>query len=301
MDVRATADLETFVEVVDAGGFSPAARRLGLSQPAVSRRVAALERRLGTQLLSRLGRRLRLTPAGQDLHERCRPLLVELRRIEREASGSKAAGGTLRVTAPPALARRLIVPGLVEFHRRHPDVRIALDTSERFAELADGGFDVALRLFTPGRHADLVARRLASFPVLVCAAPAYLARRGTPRAPAELASHDCLVLAATREHAVWTFAMGSGREPVRVTGPLATNDVDALRAAAVSGLGIALLPSFAAGDELRARRLKRLLSGHELPEVPLFAVHGEARTVSRRTRAFLDFVTASARKAGSGG
>jgi len=297
--VRAMADLETFVEVIDAGGFSLAARRLGLSQPAVSRRVAALERRLGTQLLTRIGRRLRLTPAGQDLHERCRPLLVELHRIEREASGGKAAGGTLRVTAPPALARRLIVPSLVDFHARHPDIRIALDTSERFAELADGGFDVALRLFTPGRHADLMSRRLAAFAVVVCAAPAYLARRGTPRTPADLASHACLILAATREHAVWSFARGSGREQVRVTGPLATNDVDALRAAAVSGLGIALLPSFAVDDELRARRLKRLLSGHELAEVPLFAVHAEARAASRRTRAFLDFVAAAARKAGS--
>ena len=298
MDVRATADLETFVAVIDAGGFSLAARHLGLSQPAVSRRVAALERRLGTQLLSRIGRRLRLTAAGQELHQRCGPLLAELRRIERAASADRGTAGTLRVTAPPALARRLVVPGLVDFHARHPEIRIALDTAERFAELADGGFDVALRLFTPGRHADLVTRRLASFAVVPCAAPAYLARRGTPRTPADLAAHDCLILAATREHADWSFR-GDGRDQVRVTGPLATNDVDALRVAAVSGLGVALLPAFAVDDDLRARRLRRLLPGFEPPPVPLYAVHGEPRGAPPRTRAFLDFVAAAARRAGN--
>lgn len=289
--MRSTADLETFVAVVDAGGFSPAARRLELSQPAVSRRIAALERRLGTQLLVRLGRRLRLTPAGHALHDRCRPLLQELRRVERDASAASVGAGALRVTAPPALARRLVVPGLAAFHRAHPDVRLVLDTSERFADLAEGGFDVALRLFTPGRYADLVTRRLASFPVIACATAGYLARRGTPRVPATLAEHDCLVLAATREHATWSFR-GVARDDVRVTGPLATNDVDALRIAALAGLGVALLPTFVVAADLRARRLRRVLPGHEPPPVPLYVVHGELRGAPPRTRAFLDFLAA---------
>lgn len=290
--MRGTADLETFVAVVEAGGFSTAARRLGLSQPAVSRRVAALERRLGTQLLSRIGRRVRLTPAGSDLHERCRPLLSELRRIEREASARDAASGVLRVTAPPALARRLIVPRLPELRARHPEMRVVLDTSERYADLAAGGFDVALRLFTPGRYADLVTRRLASFVVVPCAAPAYLRVRGTPRVPEDLAGHDCLVLAATREHALWSFGRG-GRNDVRVTGPLATNDVEALRVAALAGLGIALLPSFLVDDDVRARRLRRVLPGFEPSAIPLYAVHAEPRGASPRTRALLDFLAAA--------
>ena len=296
--MRATEDLETFVAVVDAGGFSLAARQLDLSQPAVSRRIAALEARLGTQLLVRVGRRLRLTPAGRALHERSRPLLIELRRVEQDASTTAASlGGTLRVTAPPALARRLVVPGLAELHARHPEVRIALDTSERFADLAEGGFDVALRLFTAGRYADLVTRRLASFPVLPCAAAAYLSRRGTPRVPADLAAHDCLVHAATRAHASWVFRGSAGKEEVQVGGPLVTNDVEALRIAALGGLGIALLPSFVVGDDVRARRLRRVLPGFEPPPVPLFAVHGERRGVAPRTRAFLDFLADAVKRA----
>lgn len=286
------SDTETFVAVVDAGGFSAAARILARSQPAVSRRVGALETRLGVRLLVRSTRRLRLTEAGAAYYERCRRLLAELADADADAAASaRLPRGVLRVTAPPLLARRRLVPRLDAFLARWPELSLELTLAERVADVVEEDFDCAVRLFDPGRQPGVIARRVGGLAVVTCAAPAYLAARGTPRRPADLAAHECLVQLTRPPRQHWSF----GAERVAVRGRLRTTDVEALCIAAVGGLGIARLPAFLVDDDVRAGRLRPLLTRWRPPPAPVFAVYRERRHLPARVRVFIEFLAAALR------
>lgn len=285
------SDAEVFVSVVDSGGFSAAARRHGITQPAISRRIAALESRLGARLLVRSTRRFALSDAGRVYYERCRRLLADLAEAEQEvAARSTAPRGVLRVAAPPLFARRVIVPRLADFVRRYPDVTLELVLAERYVDVVDEGFELAVRLREPAAGAAMVARRVGFFRSVVCCAPSYLDSRRPPRLPADLVEHACIVHAATSTRDEWTFRDATGTQTVRVRGPLRTNDVDAIHAAARGGVGVALLPSFAVADDLATGALVRLLPSYTLPTVPVWAVHAGGRHRSARVRVFLDWL-----------
>jgi DNA-binding transcriptional LysR family regulator len=291
------SDAEVFVSVVDSGGFSAAARRHGVTQPAISRRIAALEARLGARLLVRSTRRFALSEAGRVYVERCRRLLAELAEAEREvAARSTSPRGVLRVAAPPLFARRVIVPRLADFFRRHPDVTLELVLAERYVDVVDEGFEVAIRLREPAAGAAMVARRIGFFRSLVCCAPVYLRGRRPPDVPADLAEHACIVHAATSTRDEWTFRDANGTQTVRVRGPLRTNDVDAIHAAARAGVGIAALPSFAVPDDLAAGTVAPLLASFTLPQVPVWAVHAGGRHRSARVRVFVDWLAKAIRR-----
>lgn len=256
--------LHWLVVLAQQGSFTAAAERLGVSKAAMSQRVAELERVAGVALVRRTTRSVRLTEAGQRLVDDTRASFEQI--AESFAQVRDLAGlprGLLRVTAPVALARQQLVPLLADFLRQYPEVRLELDLSDRISSLATEGFDLAIRHTAnpPDTH---VAWTLCSTRSLLVATPAYLGRHGSPQLPQELARHNCLHYPRSHETPAWTFesnrpAEASERVTVQVSGSLAANNSEALRDAALAGLGIALLPDFSAQDSLRAGKLVELL------------------------------------------
>jgi DNA-binding transcriptional LysR family regulator len=295
-------EAEVFVAVVDAGGFTAAARALGMTQPAVSRRVTALEARLGTRLLVRSTRRLRLTDAGEAFYERSRVALAELEDAECAAAAEGTElRGRLRLTSPPAFSRAVLVPHLAAFSAAHPAISVELLLTERRLDLADEGIDLAVRIADPGQRAGLVQTRLTTFTMIACAAQSYLSARGNPRAPADLARHACLVQSGSLRHDTWRFERGGKWTSVQVQGALSSNDVDALRLAARAGMGIALLPSFLAEADIRTGALRPLLGRFSSPRIDVYAVYGERRHLPARVRALLDFLVSCLRRGSAPG
>ena len=244
------------------GSFTAAAQRLGVSKAAMSQRIAELERAAGVPLVLRTTRSVRLTEAGQQLADATGSAFSQ---ISTAFAGIKDLAATprgrLRVTAPVALARQQIVPLLPAFLRDHPEVRIELDLSDRLVPLAQEGFDLAIR-HSPAAPETHVAWTLCATRSLLVASRAYLRRRGTPTEPAELGAHDCLHYLRPGEAPAWQLARtdGTGQKlTVPVSGCFAANNSEALREAALAGLGIALLPDFSAQTALRAGKLVPVL------------------------------------------
>lgn len=283
--------LHVFVAVVDAGGFSAAASRLGVTKSAVSRRVAELEDRLGARLLNRTTRRLSVTEAGALFHERAAGVLAALQEAEAEASDANGApGGTLRLAAPVSFGVGHVAPTVAAFMTRHPRIDVEMDLNDRFVDLVEEGFDVAVRV---GRLADsgLIARKLAPVRRFVCASPAYVERRGAPRTADDLKDHDGLAYANLAPADNWRLRGPDGRvASPRVACRLRANNGEALVAAAAAGLGVVVLPDFLVAEELRAGRLVTLLDDHEAPPVDVFVVYPHARHLSSKVRLFVDFL-----------
>ncbi len=255
--------LHWLVVLAQQGSFTAAAERLGVSKAAMSQRVAELERVAGVALVRRTTRSVRLTEAGQRLVDDTRASFEQI--AERFAQVRDLAGsprGLLRVTAPVALARQQQVPLLADFLRQYPEVRLELDLSDRISSLATEGFDLAIRhtASPPDTH---VAWTLCQTRSVLVATPAYLRRCGVPQLPQELAGHNCLHYPRSQDRSAWTLerrdAAAQERVTVQVSGSLAANNSEALRDAALAGLGIALLPDFSAQASLRAGRLVELL------------------------------------------
>ncbi len=246
------------------GSYTAAAQRLGISKAAMSQRVAELERAAGVPLVRRTTRSVRLTEAGQQLVDATQSAFEQIARsFEGVKDLADTPRGLLRVTAPVALARQQMVPRLPEFLRAHPEVRIELELSDRLSSLAQEGFDLAIRhsAAVPDTH---VAWTLCRTDSVLVATRAYLRRRGMPRAPTDLAAHDCLYYPRPQETPAWSFVRrdgpaGADKLTVAVKGPFAANNSEALREAALGGLGIALLPDFSAQSGLRAGKLVAVL------------------------------------------
>ncbi|MDI3511279.1 MAG: hypothetical protein PWQ61_2044 [Betaproteobacteria bacterium] len=246
------------------GSYTAAATRLGVSKAAMSQRIADLERMAGITLVQRTTRSVRLTEAGQRLVDQTRASFEQIEQSfaqVRDLAGSPQ--GLLRITAPVALARQQLVPHLAGFLRRHPEVRLELDMSDRLVNLATEGFDLAVRHTStpPDTH---VASTLCSTRSVLVASKAYLRRTGTPKAPADLANHNCLHYPRGHDIPAWTLERATNAAlPERITlqvhGALAANNSEALRDAALSGLGIALLPDFSAQAALDSGRLVTVL------------------------------------------
>ena len=251
--------MDVFARVASAGSLSAAARELGLSQTMVTKHVAALEHRLGVRLFHRTTRRLSLTEAGRAWLEASGRILAEIAAAEAAISAeSVAPRGVLRLNVPVSFGTRQIAPLLAEFARRAPELKVELGLNDRLVDLADEGWDLAIRI---GVLADssLIARRLAPARTVVCAAPSYLRARGVPRTVAGLGGHDCLGYTLSRLTGARQWSFGRrGEVVVDIAGPLRANNGEALRAAAVAGLGIIYQPSFVVAEELLAGTLVAL-------------------------------------------
>jgi DNA-binding transcriptional LysR family regulator len=281
------AAMATFVQVVESGSLSGAARAIPSSLTSVSRQVAALEAQYGTQLLLRTTRRLSLTDDGRLFYDRAKSVLGELRDIELSLSSRHSKPtGRLRVGAPTLMGRLLIAPLLAEFLRRHAAVSVDLMLVDRAVDMVEEDIHVALRV---GRLRDsqLVARKLADLTMIVCASPDYLRRRGIPETPYDLSKHDCLVFSDTPGAGEWRFkASGKAPRKIQVSGRLWINSLDALVAAAKEGAGIVRVPSWQVAPEIAAGRLQRILTAEELPATPVHLVLPPSRAWPRQRRGY---------------
>ncbi len=285
--------LRVFKAVADAGSFVAAAATLRFSRAAVTKHVTHLEDRLGTRLLQRTTRRVALTEAGARFHERCTHVLADLEEAERDATQVNVEPrGTLRVNLPYAFGTAHVAPLLAEFHRTCPSLRLELWLNDRFVDLIEEGFDLAIRISEALPPSSLVARKLANCRFVVCGAPSYFAQHGEPRGPNELRAHACLgyALSSPLDHD-WSFVCPeSRRHVVHVDGTLRSNSVDLLRAAAVAGAGVAVLPSFVVGEDLKGGRLRAVLTEYALPEYGVFAVYPSRKHLPAKVRAFAEFL-----------
>lgn len=287
------AGIEAFVRVVEGGSFVRAADRLGLSTSALSQRVAELEAYLGARLLNRTTRKLSLTESGQAFFERGVALLADLEEAEQLASSSAASPrGTLKLTCAHAVGVQRLAPAIARFHLKHPDLRFEVVTADRIVDLVDEGFDLAIRIGIIGSD-QLVARRLGTMKLVMCAAPQYLAGRGTPRTAADLAQHDLLTYAYARTPRLWTLRGPDGAAvEVNAGGSLHANSGELLVAAAVAGQGIVLETDFHVASALADGRLVRVLPQYDGGNGDIWAVYPSRRHLSAKVRLFVEHVAA---------
>jgi DNA-binding transcriptional LysR family regulator len=288
MDVLAA--MRVFTTVVDLMSFSKAADKLELSRGMTSRHVSRIEAQLGVRLLNRTTRHLSLTEAGQAYYQRATQVLALVEEADLlAAQGASEPRGVLRITTSMAFGATHLGPALCEFLRRHPQVRVDVGLNDRVVDLIEEGFDVAVRIadrIDPG----LVARALTTARLVACAAPSYLRKRGTPKAPADLAGHNCLTYAATAHPHEWRFRRNGRDSVVKVAGDLHGNNGNILCGAAAAGLGVILQPTFLVHDLLRAKKLVRVLEGWEAPASTIFAVYPNRQFLPPKVRSLIDFL-----------
>jgi len=276
--------------VLDDGTLAAAARRLRRSPPMVSRMLAALEARVGARLIERTTRRLSPTAAGRALAEQARRVLAEYEAAIGQARASETAlGGTLRITAPRLFGRRHVTPLVSAFLAAHPGLRVELELNDRNVDLLEDGIDVAIRI-GPLESSSLVRRQVGVVRRLTIASPAYLARRGRPRRPGELAAHDVVLVPGRDGLMEWRFHAGGAKRAtlVRLAPRLVVNDNDAMLNAVRADHGIGRALSYQVADDIAEGRLARVLVEHEPPPLPVQLMIPSAQHVPQRVRAFLD-------------
>jgi DNA-binding transcriptional LysR family regulator len=286
------ATIEAFVQVAETGSFSEAARRLRSSKSVVSRQVSALEAELGARLVHRTTRSLTLTEAGQGYFGRVGQILADLAEANLAVTQLQSAPrGRLRVNAPMSFGFLHLAQALPDFCALYPDVELDVAMSDRFVDLVDEGYDVAVRIAAL-QDSSLIARRLAPIRLAVCASPAYLKKRGTPLVPQDLRTHACILNSNIASAQEWKFIDRDGKPlSIRVNSQIAINNGDAMRVAALGGLGLTILPTFIIGRDLQAGTLVSVLSDFIPQPLGLHAVYPHARHLSPKVRAFVDFLS----------
>jgi len=288
------SDLAFFALLVKHGSMAAAAQQLGVTPPAVSKRLAAIERRLGVRLLQRTTRRMGLTPEGETYLVEGARVLDQLETLERTVAGSKGVPkGLLRVCSTFGFGRKLIAPGLSKFARKYPEVEVQLHLTDRPVNMIEQAFDLQLR-FGELPDARLTARLLARNRRVLSASPTYLRRAGEPSSPRELAQHACLFIRESEEtFGTWHLRSGSRAETVKVRGPLASNDGECVLDWALDGHGILMRSLWEAAPMLRSGRLRRVLPDWSLPSADIYAVFPTRSHLSAKTRALVDFLLAA--------
>ncbi|MBL6459447.1 LysR family transcriptional regulator [Belnapia sp. T6] len=285
------SDMAAFVRIVETGGLAPAARDLGLTPSAMSKQLARLEARLGVRLLTRTTRRIALTPEGETYLARARDILSLIDAAEQDVTAGRGRpGGLLRVNTGTAFARHRLIPLLPAFFAQYPAITLDLGVTDRRVDFMTEQADVLLRTGALG-DSSLVARKIASGRRIVCAAPAYLDRRGRPATPEELLSHDCLVLRGLARLTAWPFRSATGLQTLTVRGVATTDSAEALRDMALVGLGIIRVSAFLVTRDIAEGRLIPLFEDlHVSEEVAVWAVTAPGRQRLPRVQAFVDFL-----------
>jgi len=284
--------MPVFAKVVETESFTAAAAQLGMSKSAVSKAISALEDRLGARLLNRTTRRLALTEVGRAFYERCARVVAEVEEAEILVTRhQESPRGTLRVNAPVSFGVLHLAPALAAFMRRFPEVAVDIAFTDRYVDLIEEGYDVAVRIAGELEDSSLIARKLADNQMMVCAAPAYWDRHGRPARPDDLAGHVCMTYAYNRVPNEWSFRTADGqRRAVRVAGRLHTNNGDVSLRAALAGLGVVRLPRFICGPYVAAGRLEPVLAEAIPPAAGIYAIYPHNRHLSAKVRAFVDFL-----------
>jgi len=284
------ASMRAFVKVVEAGSFVRGADKLGISTTSASRLVAELEEHLGTRLLQRTTRKLHLTDAGQRYFERASQLLSDIEEAEEEVgSATTTPRGRLRISVGQTFGVRQLSSVFPRFQEKYPEVELEVFATDRRVDLIEEGFDLAVRMSLE-IPATYVARRLCAIRVVVCGSPGYLATRGTPKIPQDLASHNCLTVPSGGFENRWLFEGADGAITVQVRGDYRSDSGDLLRAAALAGQGLVYLPTFIVGEELARGELVPLLREWKTPALEARVVYPTRRFVSAKVRAFTEFL-----------
>jgi len=283
--------MRAFIDVVEAEGFSAAARKIGRSKALLSKYVRELEDELGALLLNRTTRQFSMTEAGHTYYKRAVEIIREIDSLAdtvRESSGD--VRGRIKLSAPRTFADAPIGQSLIDFALEHPDIVLDINLDDRFVDLVEEGFDLAIRI-SRLENSSLIARRLSPFSVRLCASPALIARVGMPQSPQQLASRPCIIDTNGRWLSNWPFKGDSGEMlSVAVSGPIEVNSPLAARAAAVSGLGFSILPDFIAAPEIEAGNLVALMDDRMYSGGGIFAVYPHRRYLPAKVRVFVDFL-----------
>lgn len=283
-------DLGVFAAVAEGEGFSPAARRLGVSKAMVSTAITRLEARLGVRLFHRTTRRVSLTEAGAAALPHAQRALLAARDAEEAAISQRTSPrGTLRVNAPMSFGLCHVAPALGAFARAYPEVRVDLVLDDRMVDLVEGAFDLAVRIGTLP-DSSLVGIRVGRNRNALVASAKYLARARAPTRPAELTDHAALIYSLSPTGAAWTLSCDGRSETIKVRGPLQANSSLALREAVLQGLGIARMPLFVVGADLADGRMIRVLPEWDMPEQGIHVVTTAREQQPRKTRAFVEFL-----------
>ncbi|EJK2114637.1 LysR family transcriptional regulator [Vibrio navarrensis] len=285
------ADLPVFVTVVDCGSFSQAAKQLNLTKSAVSKRISHLEDGLGIRLLNRTTRKLSLTEAGQRYYDYAsQALSLAKRGVDAVSELHGSPQGRLKITAPMTFGVLHVAPLISEFLGRYPEVEIDLQLEDKMVDLVEGGFDLGIRI---GHLPDsnLIAKRLAPCRTVLCASPSYVAKMGAPQKPADLADHNCLRYSYFRGGNEWLFLHQEQEFKVLPRGNFIVNNSEAIRRALIAGIGVAQMPTFIIGKELRCGALVNLMPEYRLPEHFLYAVYPQRKHMPLKVRMFIDFLS----------
>ncbi|MDE0970016.1 MAG: LysR substrate-binding domain-containing protein [Octadecabacter sp.] len=282
--------IPVFVAVAETGGFASAARQLGITKSAVSKRISALETRLGTQLFHRSTRSISLTETGEIYLTHAAQALGAAREAEDAVAALQGKPvGHLKISAPVSFGRLHIAPLIAGFLADHPGITLEIAMDDRIVDLVESGYDMAIRAGTMP-DSTLIIRRLAPIYSVIVAAPSYLVKYGEPTQPDSLTNHNCLHYAYSRDPLDWAFLGPDGEIRVRTTGSLRINNSEALCTALIDGLGVGRLPTFIASTFIAAGSLVRLMPTHPMPEQTLFAVFPERRHMPAKVRIFVDYL-----------
>lgn len=283
-------EMQTFVQVVEAGSFIGATAALEMSKAAVSRHVGELESRLGVRLLHRTTRKLSLTDEGEVFYLRCKEVLSSVATAESEITSRAAeAIGLLRISAPMSFGILHLSDAWAAFKSQHPKVTLDITLSDHIVDITEEGFDVAVRISRlPG--STLVSRKLAATRVVACASPRYLARRGQPGHPNELPAHDIIAYSYSAMNDQWEFEGPEGKVTVRVIPGIRTNSGDISRDCALAHEGVALLPTFLVGRDLAAGTLMEVFPRYRVTELGIYAVYGSRKHLAPKVRLLVDFL-----------
>ena len=289
--MKGFSGIPVFVSVIESGGFSSAARKLGVSKSAVSKRITLLEEQLGVRLLHRTTRKLSLTEAGQRYYELASQVMITAAQAEdavTELQGEPQ--GRLRINAPMSFGRLHVAPVIPVFLQRYPKLEVNLVMDDQTVDLVAGGFDLAIRAGVLPDSA-LIARKLAPCRHVIAASPEYIAREGTPKTVDDLKDHNCLLYSYSSDAKEWTLSDNRKTLSVQVSGNYLVNNSEALLEGVRAGMGIGRLPTFIAGPDLKAKRLVNLFESYQIPDKTLYAVFPEREYLPAKVRVFVDFLT----------
>jgi len=284
-------EIQAFINIVEAGSITAAAERLGVAKSAVSRRLSELERRLGVELFHRTTRKMALTDTGEGFYQRSVRIMADLDEAESAVSQAhQELRGELRVAAPQSFGVMHLGPAINDFQNLHPAIRFDIDFNDRQIDLIQEGFDVGIRI-AELEDSSLIARKLATNSIVVCASPDYLDKHGIPTAPEELVDHHCLTYSYLSKPRQWNFIDMLGQvQTIRVGSRLQSNSGNYLREAAIAGLGILRLPTFIAYQAIQGKQIVPILQDYEIPSVNAYAIYPPTRHLSQRVRTFIDFL-----------
>lgn len=287
------SDIQVFMAVVDAGSFVAGGKAMGLSRSAAGKAVLRLEERLGTRLLNRTTRTLSLTDEGRIFYQHGLRIFATVDEAEASVAGTTGTPrGVLRLTVPDAFGRLVILPIIRRYLADWPEVQVEMSFTDRVEDIVEEGFDLAIRIGVTTSDSRMVSRVIARFRAMLCAAPSYLAERGEPEDVDDLATHDCLIFTSRNHKQAWRFP-GEGGGWIKAPGRnrLRLDSGEALRDAAVAGLGIALLPDFLVARDLAEGRLRQVLPELRSGDVNIVALYPDKRLLEPRVRRFIDLIT----------